>query len=417
MRQKFKRFLRANLMTFVVVFLVITWLGVSYFVYLVEYKAADANITSYPDSLWWGIVTFLTVGYGDRYPVTGLGRVLGTVLMLSGVVAIGILTAKISSYFLEQVLRKRRGLVETNHLNRHFVVCGWKEDIHEILLHVLAFNPDLKPNQLILVANISQSKIDAIREHPRLSEIQVVPGDYYQETVLRRAAPERARKVLILADQTPGNNNQVPSMIETDSHTIMTAMTLANIAKGTLVAAEIYDPKMDQYLKLASVNEIIYTEEYRRLLLGNASAGTGITNILFDLLSPKTPTIINTKKIPDDFLKQKYMDFKKEFEKRYPDCVVIGILENTGNSHLIKERAIRKAQKTPDVKKLVQNLKLVKQLKCNDPVLNPVDDYIILDGSLAIVLENRFKQESSQGNSQGNLYDTSQENAKFSTEV
>ena len=50
-----------------------------------------------------------------------------------------------------------------------------------------------------------------------------------------------------------------------DARTIMTAMSLSTLARGTMVAAEILDAKMDQYLKIAHVTEIIYSREYSRL--------------------------------------------------------------------------------------------------------------------------------------------------------
>jgi len=70
----------------------------------------------------------------------------------------------------------------------------------------------------------------------------------------------------------------------------MTAMTLSTIARGTPVAAEVLDVKMDQYLKIASVSEIIYSREYSRLLLGNAAGRHRRFNIIFDLWTPKPPT-------------------------------------------------------------------------------------------------------------------------------
>ena len=43
-----------------------------------ESRSSDANITSGADALWWAIVTITTVGYGDRFPVTALGRLTGS---------------------------------------------------------------------------------------------------------------------------------------------------------------------------------------------------------------------------------------------------------------------------------------------------------------------------------------------------
>ena len=120
--------LREHLMASILVFLATAWLTISAGVYWFEHNAAGANITSYGDAVWWGIVTFLTVGYGDRFPVTGQGRFLASFLMLFGVGTVGVVTAKISSYFLEEALRKGRGLVDPSQLNDHFVVCGWKEE-------------------------------------------------------------------------------------------------------------------------------------------------------------------------------------------------------------------------------------------------------------------------------------------------
>jgi voltage-gated potassium channel len=391
-----KRWVRANLMTAVVAFLVAVWLAVSGVVYWLERDVEGANITTWGDGIWWGIVTFLTVGYGDRYPVTPWGRFFGGILMLAGVTAVGIVTAKISSFFLERALREGRGRVRTDRLEDHFVVCGWKEEMHVLLEHILDFNPGLRADRLVMIANVAQPVIDALLEEPRLKGLQIVAGEYYRDTVLKKAAPERAKKVLILADRTPNPGGGVPSMTEVDARTIMTAMTLSNIARGTLVAAEILDPKMDQYLKLAAVTEIIYTREYSRLMLGNAAGGTGISNIIFDLLDPRTPTVITTRAVPEDMVGARFGALRERFE-RGAACSLIGVLENTGNSHRIKELALRQAQKTPDVAKLVQNLRDVKELKCNHPVFNPADDYLVPEGSMAIVIETRGKEASRAG--------------------
>ncbi len=67
-----------------------------------ENGARGSTIHNYGDALWWAIVTVTTVGYGDKYPVTAGGRGVAVVLMLVGIGLIGVLTATVASYFVEE---------------------------------------------------------------------------------------------------------------------------------------------------------------------------------------------------------------------------------------------------------------------------------------------------------------------------
>jgi voltage-gated potassium channel len=60
----------------------------------------EANIKSAEDALWWSAVTITTVGYGDKFPVTTEGRIIATVLMVTGVGLFGTFTAGVASFFL-----------------------------------------------------------------------------------------------------------------------------------------------------------------------------------------------------------------------------------------------------------------------------------------------------------------------------
>ena len=67
-----------------------------------ESKSPDANITTGGDALWWAIVTITTVGYGDYFPVTALGRVTGVAVMVAGVGIIGALASILASILVPQ---------------------------------------------------------------------------------------------------------------------------------------------------------------------------------------------------------------------------------------------------------------------------------------------------------------------------
>jgi len=67
-----------------------------------ERGAADAKIQTFGDALWWAATTVTTVGYGDRFPVTGSGRIIAVVLMLVGIGVVGTVTASVASWIIER---------------------------------------------------------------------------------------------------------------------------------------------------------------------------------------------------------------------------------------------------------------------------------------------------------------------------
>ncbi|WMT40913.1 ion channel [Paenibacillus sp. D2_2] len=69
------------------------------FVVALPMKLIEPDIHTYEDALWWAIVTMTTVGYGDISPVTTVGRIIASVLMLSGIGVIGVVTGTVAAIF------------------------------------------------------------------------------------------------------------------------------------------------------------------------------------------------------------------------------------------------------------------------------------------------------------------------------
>lgn len=68
-----------------------------------EESAPHSNIHTIGDALWWAVVTVTTVGYGDFYPVTLVGRLVAVGLMVGGIAVLGVVTASVASWLVEQV--------------------------------------------------------------------------------------------------------------------------------------------------------------------------------------------------------------------------------------------------------------------------------------------------------------------------
>jgi len=64
-------------------------------------KDVNSNIKSAEDAIWWSYVTITTVGYGDKFPITTEGRIIGAMLMTAGVGIFGTFTALVSSWFIQ----------------------------------------------------------------------------------------------------------------------------------------------------------------------------------------------------------------------------------------------------------------------------------------------------------------------------
>jgi len=116
--QMLGRILRKKKSELIVTFFVVILLIIisSSLIYEFEREAQPEKFSSIPISMWWAIVTLTTVGYGDVYPVTIIGKILSSVIALLGIGLFALSPGILSSGMVEE-LQREKSKNESNNLN------------------------------------------------------------------------------------------------------------------------------------------------------------------------------------------------------------------------------------------------------------------------------------------------------------
>lgn len=341
---------------------------------------AGVTMEHYGDSIWNFLIAFVA-GYYDICVVTPVGRFCSFIILISGILLFSTITGKIASIFMDVQMKKDKGLKQLKNLKKHFLLCGYRDGFERILDTVLRSNLDITTDMVVLINDAPSESIAQIRNQPRFKDLQYVSGDFSEEETLNRALIKDAERVLIIADRSRNF-----SQMEMDSRTVLAALTMKNLNPRLYVAAELHDSKFQKHLEMAHCDEIILTSDYEYSLLATASSGMGYSNVIRELIGDDADSGILIEDIPSSFIGKTYGELRSFIAN---GSVLIGLLQNTGNFYRRRQDALREAQKNPDVRKIVDNLKKVKSLKSNDPILAPADDFVIQKHTKAIFVKGK----------------------------
>jgi voltage-gated potassium channel len=107
-----------------------------YCISLFEKSHPEANIQSFGDALWYTVVTLTTVGYGDYFPISTEGKLLGLFIILGSLGILGYLIGEITYRINTYMEKKKSGFYGTS-LENHYVIIGWNEFARQVANQVL----------------------------------------------------------------------------------------------------------------------------------------------------------------------------------------------------------------------------------------------------------------------------------------
>lgn len=179
-----------------IMFLAITMsiiFGVAF--YFVE-KPINPSL-SIGDSIWWAMVTMTTVGYGDYFPQSLVGRYfVAYPCFLLGIGIFGYLLGMLADTLIEHTSLKRKGRLLSMKKN-HILICNCPSPGKVLqIIRELRFIPEHKERCITLIAD----ELNEITEELREAGIDFVQGDPASEEVLIRAGVKSCYGALVLAD-------------------------------------------------------------------------------------------------------------------------------------------------------------------------------------------------------------------------
>ena len=223
-----------------------------------ERGANGSNIDNLSDALWYSIVTLTTVGYGDVYPVTSVGRAIGYTFVMGSLGVLGLLISRITEAFVNMREMRKMGLLGTNFTD-HIVIIGWDQFAQSVVDELIG------ADKKVAIVTDNKEHIDPINERYGNTDIFVLVTDYSNYKVLDKANIAKASTVFLnLEDDTQklvfslnlkkqyGETEHVVILnnrdLEDTFHTAGVTFTLSKDGIASkIVASYIFEPDVARY--------------------------------------------------------------------------------------------------------------------------------------------------------------------------
>lgn len=241
----------------------------------------NPDIQTLADGVWWALVTLTTVGFGDITPITPLGRVVGGVLMIAGMISLALFAGIVGNTLMASVLTLRQEQFRMRAHVNHIVVCGFEPGMR-LLLDALSAEFNLNDTRVV-VFGPGQRPLDL---NPDFLHVQ---GDPTKESELAKVRIEHAQAVVIC-----GARSRLPQ--EADATTLLTIFTIRRTLKASplatpranplYVVAEVLDSENVEHALSAGADEVIESNRIGFSLVAHALRYPGTASLMSELAQP-----------------------------------------------------------------------------------------------------------------------------------
>ncbi|MBN2461471.1 MAG: NAD-binding protein [Candidatus Cloacimonetes bacterium] len=358
---------------FIILIIMAGAVGVLFF----EYQTG--GIKNLFDAIWWSLVTITTVGYGDLYPITFWGRIIGIVFILLGFIVFSTFTAFIASNFIDKKIKERKGLNTIKDRN-HIMICGWNNSARKILDFTKKYE-DLRNIKVVLVNELDEGDISSVQNNYPDLEIGFIKGDITNLDVLLKGNITEAKHIILLYDESK------PQSAPSDERTIIAAHNLYDLNLKGMINIQLKDKKYLPNIQRTKVQNVVIFDDVGGNLLANATLNPSVPDFVQEALKLKDNKGFREIDIPDEFIGKNYGELFNHFKENknlvllgisssLPEFSISSILsDDTSSIDRFIKRQFELSGKKMEVRESQTRIKI-----------KPEDSYLIQDTDKAIVL-------------------------------
>jgi voltage-gated potassium channel len=226
------------------------------------------------NGLWWVMTTVTTVGYGDFYPHTIPGKLLGIFLFIFGIGFISILISKIVDAFFIFQRNKEAGKMKFLG-SSHFVIIEWSRNAELAIQEIL--NTD-STAQIIL--------IDELEKTPLLhDQVHYVKGNPVLRETLENANLSKARAVFIFSKDVTENGVNLRDTSFIDGKTLLIATAIERFNEQIYTVVEVMERENIHSFTHVKVNEFVLGNETVARLAVRSAFNPGASSLISQLLT------------------------------------------------------------------------------------------------------------------------------------
>lgn len=283
----------------------------------VEKDATNGNIKTIYDGFWYSIVTLTTVGYGDYFPVTAGGKILGLAVIFSSLGVLGFLIGNITNIIQNHMEKKKRGFFGTDFTN-HFVIIGWDNFAKNVCDQIVNAHCN------IAVVTNNSNDLELIKDLYSSNQVFVLLADYDNMEALEKVNIKEANSMFV-------------NFVE-DTKSLIYVINLRKRYEVNMVVA-LQTSELKETFQAIGVNHIVSKNDITSKMVASYIFEPDVAAFTEDLIETSVEGDdfdMNQYRVIESnpFLNVDYMEAFIDLKKKY-DCILVGVTKMIDNKRVL----------------------------------------------------------------------------------